>query len=152
MAARRNLSSDRVKSAFERRRCVVPASGYYEWRDTPNGKQPYYFTRRDEQPISIAGLWDAWKDIETGEKIKSCTMIITDANDLVGEVHDRMPVILEPRDLDAWLTGGAGPELLKPAANEVLQMWPVSRRLNSFRTSDADATLIDPVESAAVAR
>jgi putative SOS response-associated peptidase YedK len=84
------------RSAFERKRCVVPASGYYEWRHTPDGKQPYYFTRLDEQPISIAGLWDAWKDIETGEKVKSCTMIITDANDLVGEVHDRMPVILEP--------------------------------------------------------
>ena len=78
-------------------------------------------------------------------------MIITDANDLVGEVHDRMPVILEPADIDAWLTGGAGAELLEPAADEVLQKWPVSRRVNSSRTSDEDATLIDPVELAALA-
>jgi putative SOS response-associated peptidase YedK len=136
------------RSAFERGRCVVPASGYYEWRDTPDGKQPYYFTRRDEQPISIAGLWDEWKDIETGERVKSCTMIITQANDLVAEVHDRMPVILEPGDIDACLTGGAGTELLKPAANEVLQKWPVSRRVNSSRTSDEDATLIERIELA----
>jgi putative SOS response-associated peptidase YedK len=54
------------KSAFKRTRCLIPASGYYEWHDAPDGKQPYYFTRRDEQPITIAGLWDEWKDIETG--------------------------------------------------------------------------------------
>jgi len=69
------------RSAFQRTRCVIPASGYYEWQDTPAGKQPYYFTRRDEQPITIAGLWDEWKDIETGLLVKSCTMIITEAND-----------------------------------------------------------------------
>jgi putative SOS response-associated peptidase YedK len=78
-------------------------------------------------------------------------MMITQANDLVGEVHDRMPVILEPGGIDAWLTGGAGTELLKPAANEVLQKWPVSRRVNSSRTSDEDATLIERIELAAMA-
>ncbi len=139
------------RSAFERGRCVVPASGYYEWRDTRGGKQPYYFTRRDEQPISIAGLWDEWKDIETGERTKSCTMIITQANVLVGEIHDRMPVILEG-EIDAGLTGGAGTELLKPAANEVLQKWPVSRRVDSSRASDEDGTLIDRIELAALAQ
>jgi putative SOS response-associated peptidase YedK len=115
--------------AFQRTRCLIPASVYYEWHDTPGGKQPYYFTRRDEQPITIAGLWDEWKDIETGERLKSCTMIITEANDFVREVHDRMPVILEAADFDAWLTGGAGSELLNPAANDLLQKWPVSRRV-----------------------
>jgi putative SOS response-associated peptidase YedK len=65
------------------------ACGYYEWHDTPGGKQPYYFTRRDEQPITIAGRWDEWKDIETGERLKSCTIIIAEANDFVREGHDR---------------------------------------------------------------
>jgi hypothetical protein len=74
------------RSAFQRTRCLIPASGSYEWHDTHGGKQPYYFTRRDEQPITIAGLWDEWKDIETGERLKSCTIIITEANDLVREV------------------------------------------------------------------
>jgi SOS response associated peptidase (SRAP) len=103
-------------------------------------------TRRDEQPITIPGRWDEWKEIEIGERVKSCTMIITEANDFVREVHDRMPVILEKGDFDAWLTGRGGSELLKPAANDLLQKWPVSRRVNSSRTGDEDATLIDRIE------
>ena len=63
---------------------LIPISGYYEWQDTTGGKQPYYFTRRDGQVMTIAGLWDEWKDTETGEPTKSCTMIITAANDFVG--------------------------------------------------------------------
>jgi putative SOS response-associated peptidase YedK len=136
------------RSAFQRTRCLIPASGYYEWQDTPGGKQPYYFTRRDEQPITIAGLWDEWRDIETGLPVKSCTMIITAANDFVRSIHDRMPVILERGDFDAWLTGGAGCELLKPATNDLLQKWPVSKRVNSSRADDEDSTLIDRVELA----
>jgi putative SOS response-associated peptidase YedK len=76
------------REAFKRTRCLIPASGYYEWQDTPEGKQPYYFTRRDEQPITIAGLWDAWRDKQAGQTVKSCAMVITDANEFVGEVHD----------------------------------------------------------------
>jgi putative SOS response-associated peptidase YedK len=129
--------------AFKRTRCLIPASGYYEWQDTPEGKQPYYFTRRDGQPITIAGLWDTWRDKQAGETVKSCAMIITDANDFVGEVHDRMPVVLEPDQFESWLSGSAGLEVLKPAANDVLQKWPVSTRVNSSRASDDDATLID---------
>jgi putative SOS response-associated peptidase YedK len=79
-------------------------------------------------------------------------MIITQANVLVGEVHDRMPVIPEPGDIDAWLTGDAGTELLKLPANEVLQKWPVSRRVNSSRTSDEDTTLIERIELDALAQ
>jgi putative SOS response-associated peptidase YedK len=72
-------------------------------------------------------------------------MIITDANELAGELHDRMPVILEPEQFEARLTGAAGLELLKPAANDVLQCWPVSRRVNSSRASDDDASLVEAV-------
>jgi putative SOS response-associated peptidase YedK len=95
--------------------------------------------------MSIAGLWDEWKNIETGEALKSCTMIISNANEFVGEVHDRMPVLLETGDFVAWLSADAGLEILKPAANDVLQRWPVSRRVNSSRTSDDDETLIEEV-------
>ena len=83
------------RDAFKRTRCLIPASGYYEWQDTSEGKQPYYFTRRDGQPITFAGLWALWRD-KAGESVKSCAMIITDANGFVAKVHDRMPVILEP--------------------------------------------------------
>jgi putative SOS response-associated peptidase YedK len=67
-------------------------SGYYEWRATPEGKQPFYFTRRDGQVMTIAGLWSNWSNESTGEALKSCTMVITEPNRFVAEVHDRMPV------------------------------------------------------------
>lgn len=132
------------RSAFRRTRCLIPASGYYEWHDTPSGKQPYYFTRRDGHPVTIAGLWDEWQDKQAGEVVRSCAMMITDANDFVAEVHDRMPVVLEPESFDHWLSGKSGVELLKPAANDVLEKWPVSKRVNK-PSNDDDATLIDRI-------
>ena len=75
----------------------------------------------------------------------SCSMIVTDANELAAEVHDRMPVLLQPKDFDRWLTGTVGAELLRPAANDYLQAWPVSRRVNSSRAPNDDSTLIDRV-------
>jgi putative SOS response-associated peptidase YedK len=122
-------------SAFKRNRCLIPASGYYEWLNTPTGKQP--------SPRTIAGLRDEWKDIETGEK--SCTMIVTNANDPAAKVHDRMPVLLQPKDFDQWLAGTAGKELLKPTANDYLQTWPVSRRVNSSRAPGDDPILIERI-------
>jgi putative SOS response-associated peptidase YedK len=134
------------REAFRRSRCLIPASGYYEWHDSPSGKQPYYFTRKDGSLLTIAGLWDQWRDRTSGEMLLSCAMIIAPANDWVAEVHDRMPVILEPSQFDPWLGGSAGVEALKPAADAVLQRCPVSRRVNSSRASDEDPTLIEPVE------
>jgi putative SOS response-associated peptidase YedK len=133
------------RGAFKRTRCLIPASGYYEWKGMEAGKQPYYFTGSNGSPLTMAGLWDEWKDIETGERLKSCTMIITEANEFVGKIHDRMPVLLQPQDFDAWLTGHAGIERLRPAANDYLQMWPVSRRVNSSKAADDDSTLIEPI-------
>jgi putative SOS response-associated peptidase YedK len=134
------------RSAFKRNRCLIPASGYYEWQKTPTGKQPYYYTARDGSPLTFAGLWDEWKNIETGEPLKSCTMIITNANELAAKIHDRMPVLLQPKDFDSWLAGSAGSELLKPAPNDYLQTWPVSRRVNSSRAPSDDPTLIEEVD------
>jgi putative SOS response-associated peptidase YedK len=114
---------------------------------TPDGKQPYYFTRRDGEPFTIAGLWDTWRDRQADETVKSCAMVITDANEFVAEVHDRMPVILEADQFEPWLSGRAGVEVLRPAANDVLQKWPVSKRVNSSRASDDDVTLIDPLQT-----
>jgi putative SOS response-associated peptidase YedK len=135
------------RSAFPRRRCLIPASGYYEWLDTPEGKQPYYFTRRDGAVMTIAGLWDDWTDRATGENLKSCAMVITEPNDFVREVQDRMPVILEASEFESWLTGSSQEltGLMKPAANDVLQKWPVSKRVNSSRAADEDASLIERI-------
>jgi len=136
------------RSAFKRTRCLIPVSGYYEWQDKPSGKQPYYFTARDGSPaLTIAGLWDEWRDKGSGEVLKSCTMIITEPNEFVADVHDRMPVLLAEEDFEPWLSGSAGLELLKPAPDDLLQSWPVSKRVNSSRASDDDATLIDRVST-----
>jgi putative SOS response-associated peptidase YedK len=138
------------RDAFKHSRCLVPISGYYEWVAAPDGKQPFYFTRADGAPITVAGLWDEWKSPESGDPLKSCTMVITAANDFTRRVHDRMPAILEPESFAPWLSGEAGTELLKPVADDVLRMWPVSRRVNSSRAPGDDPTLIDPDALAAV--
>ena len=134
------------RRAFKRTRCLIPVSGYYEWQDTPGGKQPWYFTARDGSPaLTIAGLWDEWRDKARGETLKSCTMIITEPNSFVAEVHDRMPVLLNEKDYDAWLSGAAGAELLRPAADSLLQRWPVSKRVHSSRALDDDPSLTDRI-------
>jgi putative SOS response-associated peptidase YedK len=134
------------REAFKRKRYLIPASGYYEWQQTPTGKQPWYFTARDGSPaLTTAGLWDRWHDKASGETLTSCTMIITEPNEFVAEVHDRMPVLLADKDFGPWLSGKAGFELLKPALNDILQRWPVSKRVNSSRAPADDQTLIDPI-------
>lgn len=138
-------SKPMFRAAFKRNRCIIPASGYYEWQTTPDGKQPYYFTAKDGSILSIAGLWDEWKDKESGKVIRSCTMIITEPNKLAAKVHDRMPVLLSPKQFASWLSGKAGTEVLKPAPERMLQMWPVSKRVNSSRADGDDATLIEKV-------
>jgi putative SOS response-associated peptidase YedK len=119
----------------------MPASGYYEWVDTPEGKQPYYFTRRDGQAMTIAAIQDGWVDPTTREAVRSCTMVITEANKFVTEVHDRMPVILEATDFEQWERGdvkdaaalmkAAGEELVAPACSaraRVFSFWGRWRR------------------------
>lgn len=133
------------RAAFRRSRCLIPASGYYEWQKTPQGKQPWYYTTGDGSPLTFAGLWDGWKDIETGEVLNSCTMIVTNANTLAAKIHDRMPMLLQPKDFGGWLSGTAGTDLLKPAPDNYLQTWQVSRRVNSSRASGDDPTLVDRI-------
>jgi putative SOS response-associated peptidase YedK len=131
------------RDAFKRTRCLIPVSGYYERQNTPDGKRPWYFTARDGSPaLTTAGLWDEWRDRATGERLKSCSMIITQPNGFVAEVHDRMPALLAEKDFEPLLSGTAGIELLKPAPKDTLQRWPVSKRVNSSKAPADDATLI----------
>ena len=135
------------RSAFKRTRCIVPASGYYEWQTIDRVKQPYFISAGDGAVLSIAGLWDQWKEPETGETILSATLIVTAANDFTRAIHDRMPVFLGQQDHEAWLTGKAGVELLRPAPDDLLRMWPVSKRVNKTGVGDDDPSLIEPVEA-----
>jgi putative SOS response-associated peptidase YedK len=138
------------RDAFKRSRCLIPLSGYYEWQNTSSGKQPWYFTSRDGSALlTAAGLWDEWKNRETGERLKSCTMIVGEPNDFAAEIHDRMPVFVTQEQFAPWLSGEAGAEVLKPAPNDYLQRWPVSKRVNSSKADADDTTLIARVELAA---
>jgi putative SOS response-associated peptidase YedK len=133
--------------SFAKRRCLIPASGYYEWVTTPGGKQPYYFTRRDRQIITIAGIQDGWTDPDSRERLRSCAMVITDANKFMADIHDRMPVILEPKDFEQWERGNVkdAAALMKPADDDLLNKRPVSRRVNSSRADGSDGTRIEAV-------
>ncbi|MFL6229988.1 MAG: SOS response-associated peptidase [Pyrinomonadaceae bacterium] len=119
--------------SFKRRRCLIPADGFYEWRREGRAKQPFYFQMKDEGVFAFAGLWDTLgKD---GDPVVSCAIITTTPNDLVGTVHDRMPVILSPSDFGTWLSGEADPnelrELLAPFPAEYMQGYPVGQGVNN---------------------
>lgn len=128
------------REAFKRRRCLVPADGFYEWRaTTARRKQPYYITLPDDDTMAFAGLWEAWKSPE-GVPIESCTIIVTAANSQLHEIHDRMPVILDPDAADAWLDVARpltdAKALLQPYAGELV-LNPVSTRVNAVKNDDA---------------
>ena len=129
-------SSGLFRGAFAARRCIVPADAFYEWRAAPDGKQPYAIARRDGTPLALAGLWEGWRSPE-GETLRSFTILTTAANATMSVLHERMPVILEPVDWPAWLgeTAADPTSLLRPAADDVLHLWPVSRAVNSVRNN-----------------
>jgi putative SOS response-associated peptidase YedK len=102
--------------------------------------------------LTVAGLWDRWKNKETGERITSCAMIITKPNAFVAEVHDRMPVLLTPEQFEHWLNGDMGVDDLKPAPNDYLQRWPVSKRVNSSKADKDDASIVEQIETVAARR
>jgi len=87
--------------SFQRRRCLIPADGFYEWQRSGKVAQPYYFQMKDESPFAFAGIWDEW--LGDGNSIASCAIITTRANELLASIHDRMPVILRPESQDQWL-------------------------------------------------
>lgn len=129
------------RSAFRHRRCLIPADGFYEWKLVAGKKQPYYIHRRDGELFSFAGLWEHWQG-EDGKLIESFAIIVTDANDLLQPIHDRMPVILEPSKYNTWLDPqnhdkSVLAELLKPYSADKLEAYPVSRQVNSPTNDDS---------------
>ena len=132
------------RRAFKRSRCLILADGFYEWQKTDSGKQPFHIRMRDGSPFAFAGLWESW---DKGEEIRSCTIITTEANDLVGEVHNRMPVILHAEDYEMWLDPDFDEReplttLLKPYAAEAMEAYPVSRRVN--KPSNNEPGVVEP--------
>src|SRR3954470_23347580 len=134
------------RNAFRERRCIIPASGFFEWTGAKGAKQPHLFTAADGSPLlAFAGLWDRWRDPESGDKVLSCTIIVSGASAWMERFHDRMPVLLDLRDFDGWLDGSLGIEALKPAAEAALREWKVSPRLNRTGAGDDDPTIIQSV-------
>jgi putative SOS response-associated peptidase YedK len=125
---------------FQRRRCLVPADGFYEWQllDAKT-RQPYAFMMRDDRPFAFAGLWDAWKDPANGEWLQSYAIITTDPNELTMAVHNRMPVILEPKDYSRWLsrdeTERLPVDLLRPFAAEEMAIRRVGAEVGNVRNN-----------------
>jgi len=132
------------REAFRRRRCIIPASGFFEWTGEKGDKQPHLFTAADGSPIlAFAGLWEKWRDPASGEEVLSCTIIVSGASVWMAPYHDRMPVLLAAQDFDAWLNGTLGDDALKPAAERALREWPVSKRVNRSGEGDDDPTIVN---------
>lgn len=124
------------RSAFKRRRCLIVADGFYEWQKTNGKKLPFLIHMKDDRPFAFAGLWEHWRG--DGEEIESCTIIVSEANDLLEPIHDRMPVILDPDDYDLWLNLEIEgkeklQELLRQYSSEEMEAYPVKTIVNNPR-------------------
>ncbi len=137
------------RSAFAKRRCIVTADGFYEWkRLDPKTKHPMYIHRADGDPLAFAGLYERWTDAENLREIHTCTIITTTPNEMMAEIHDRMPVLLSPQQWDEWLDpANADTEslqrLLVPAPDALLTSYAVSTEVNSVKNNNAD--LLAPI-------
>ena len=150
--ARAETLESKFRRTLERRRCVVPADGFYEWEKLEGGgKQPWFIHRADGAPMVFAGLWEVWKPegaSEEEEPLRTCTIITTAANELLARIHDRMPAVLSPQDWDLWLDRSvtdpaAVRHLLVPADPRQFDLYEVSNAVNSVRNNSGE--LVAPV-------
>ena len=135
------------RAALKRRRCLVLADGFYEWRKEGKAKQPYYIHMKDEEPIAFAGLWEHWRG--NGLTIESCTIITTSANQLMSDLHDRMPVILSGNDINTWLDPQIEDAdtllpMLDPYPDNEMEAYPVSTLVNSAKNERSEC--VEPLE------
>lgn len=149
-------SKPAFRRAFTKRRCLLPADGFYEWQKIQGqkAKQPYFIHRADDEPLVFAGLYEFWHpkdadghDLEDVDLVVSCTILTTSANETMRPVHDRMPVMLAPRAWDDWLDPASDLDfvasLMVPAPESLLTMYPVTTAVNSVRNRGAE--LLEPV-------
>ena len=136
--------SGMFRNAFARRRCIVPATAFYEWRTDPGGKTPFAIERADGQPLAFAGLWEGWRAPD-GSILRSFAIVTTNANTQMAALHERMPVILEEPDWPLWFgeTEGDPATLLHASPEGILRFWEVDKRVGNVRNDDP--ALLDPV-------
>jgi putative SOS response-associated peptidase YedK len=128
------------RAAYRRRRCLVLADGFYEWRKEPSGKTPYFISQADGRAFAFAGLWERWQKSDEDQSIESTTIITTAANTFMASLHHRMPVIVQPEMADRWLSGSDEALTSALASAPRLQAWPVSRAVNNPR-HDGDSLI-----------
>jgi putative SOS response-associated peptidase YedK len=127
------------REAYARRRCIVPVDGFFEWRAIKGArvKQPYAIAMKNGSPFGLAGLWENWRDPSTGEWERTFAIITVPSNELVRQIHPRMPAILAPGDYDRWLGPEPDPhDLLITYSSEPMMMWPISTRVNAPENDD----------------
>lgn len=146
--ARLETAADKpaFRTALRRRRCIIPADGFYEWKRSGNAKTPMFIHRTDDRPMGFAGLWESWTDPD-GSPLLTATVLTTSPNALMAPIHDRMPVILDEARWRDWLEPGDRSieqllPLLSPFPPELMRAYPVSTRVNSPRNDDP--SLLDP--------
>jgi putative SOS response-associated peptidase YedK len=135
------------RDSFSRKRCILPADGFYEWEPKEAGRTPHWVFRADGYPMAFAGIWSTWKDPSTGELVRTCAIITTKAEGSIGKIHARMPVILDPSVWDAWLDrdltdASEAERLLQPVPSDLLMERAVSTRVNNVRNDGPE--LIEP--------
>lgn len=143
------LATNRTfRESFQRRRCLIVADGFYEWRRIGSERQPYFIRLRSRRPFAFAGVWDRWKPPE-GESLLSCAIVTCAPNALVAPIHDRMPVIVPAAARAVWLGAEAPTEtlgaVLEPYPEAEMEAYPVSKLVNAVRNDDAEC--IRPIEA-----
>lgn len=135
--------------AFEKRRCIIPADSFYEWLKTDDGKVPYNIRRADLMPMGMAGIWENWKDPQSGQLIHSFAIITCPANKTIKGIHERMPVVLEQDSWAEWLASDtsvtAARAMLRPCDNDLLEAYEINPRVGNV--ANDDAALIEPLQS-----
>lgn len=136
------------RAAFRQRRCLIPANGFFEWRADPRGKQPFLIRLRRGELFAFAGLWERWSS--DGRTVESCTVIVTEANELIRPIHQRMPVILDETHYETWLEparfdSAKLQELLRPYPADLMEAYPVSTRVNNPRHDAPDCIVAEAV-------
>jgi putative SOS response-associated peptidase YedK len=137
-------SKPSFRDAYKKRRCLVPADGFFEWQARgKEPKQPYRIGMKDGALFGMAGLWEAWRS--DSETIESFTIIVGPPNSLVKPIHDRMPAIVRPADYEAWLSANGGKEILEPYTAEAMVAVPISTKINSPKSDDPSC--IEPLSA-----
>ncbi len=134
------------RSAIKRRRCVIPADGFYEWKGPKGSKQPYFIRKRSKQPLALAGMWEYWEGNEG--VVESCTILTSEPNAMMAEVHNRMPVILGKSQIDSWLNPriqdfNSLRAVCEPYPSDLMEMYPVVKAMSNPRFDSPEA--VEPI-------